>query len=167
MSKFKQALVLSLAVASTISFTTVGKAETPTLQDSQISTTTSSSLVAPMDDLGFSYSFSDLGKGSKPLLTNGKIIIEKKADVYITLVQWADEKVGAGNESFFADMYYELIDVATDNSVGSTRVIGKHDSENTTRGWSNIPKGTYKIKITNLGGGYADGNGFVRAYPKQ
>ncbi|MFC9773818.1 hypothetical protein [Paenibacillus chitinolyticus] len=117
-------------------------------------------MVAPQDETGFSYEFSDLGRASDPLLTKGTTTFNTTAAVYIILVQWSTDYYNGATGK--VDMLYELINVKTNKPVQSERVYEQLTSQNKTIGWSNVPAGSYKFRLTNKGAGYGHGNGFVR-----
>jgi hypothetical protein len=165
MKSIKLAAALSLALASLVGFSTSSYASnvTPTQPNPVAAVNQNIStfnLFNAQAVAGFSYSFSDLGKGSGALSTKVTITFTEKSDVYLTLVQW--EK--SGNTTSSASMSYDLVNTSSLKSAGEKFVTGLYTDKNTTIGWTSVLPGTYKIILRNYGSGLAGGNGFVNAY---
>ncbi|MDA2236490.1 hypothetical protein PDM89_26220 [Bacillus cereus] len=101
------------------------------------------------------YQFENLERGES-IITKNTFTINSKQNVNLTLVQWTDLFSTAPT------MKYQIIDSNEKNIGDSVELKGEYKSENITIGFKNIPAGTYKIKITNVSGGYmAHGNGYT------
>ncbi|MFE4569083.1 hypothetical protein [Paenibacillus chitinolyticus] len=123
--------------------------------NNQVSNTTANKEFSPMA-AQMSYSFWDLYHTSH-IDTKDTFKVDASGTVSLTLVQYPNNN---GNGT--ANLNYGIINL-DGKQVGSTINVDKnYTSTNTTIYWYNIPKGTYKIRISNPYGGVdAMGNGYI------
>ncbi|MFE4571319.1 hypothetical protein [Paenibacillus chitinolyticus] len=165
MKLLKATTLFSVSLASLIAFSNASFAATSDSSATQPTTITqSNNLIKAQGVPSFWFYFNPPLPVNSSLTDSERLTVASDSTtVTVEVTQWVVSYNNGNQVTQAAKLNYELINVDSGKSAGTKEIFGEYRNTTGFTSWSGVKKGTYKLKITNIGVGPANGNGKISA----